>query len=261
MSRSFVLATLMTAAAALPAWAGEAPVLRGSPGSMVRQHEVAVANDYSFLRNPSEVRAFAEKGLLVRVKGNDDFKLANVSFPYARPVVATFIARLGEQYREGCGERLVVTSLTRPLSEQPSNAHELSVHPAGMAVDLRVPGKASCRSWLESTLLSLERQGLLDVTREVRPPHYHVAVFPEAYAAYVARMTGAGAAEEVAAPRKPSPEPVGELALAAPLLQATPDPMGGDHDGAAGATLMALGVLATLVVLAAAVGSHGLRTA
>lgn len=261
MSRSLVLATLMTAAAALPAWAGEAPVLRGSPGSMVRQHEVAIANDYTFLRNPSEVRAFAEKGYLVRVKGNDDFKLANVSFPYARPAVATFIARLGEQYRDACGERMVVTSLTRPLSEQPSNAHELSVHPAGMAVDLRVSTKAACRSWLEATLLSLESKGLLDVTREHRPPHYHVAVFPDAYGAYVARMEGESADDEpvAATPQAPSEEIV-EAGPVATLLQAAPDPMAGDHD-AAGATLLAAGALATLLILAVAVGSSTPRTA
>jgi hypothetical protein len=31
----------------------------------------------------------------------------------------------------------------------------------------------------------LERRGLLDATREHRPPHYHVAVFPRPYLAYL----------------------------------------------------------------------------
>jgi hypothetical protein len=82
------------------------------------------------------------------------------------------------------GEKLIVTSLVRPTDLQPRNAHKLSVHPAGMAVDFRVPSTASERSWLEKALLGLENAGVLDVTREHTPPHYHVAVFPAEYVAY-----------------------------------------------------------------------------
>jgi hypothetical protein len=81
----------------------------------------------------------------------------------------------------------VVTSLTRPISEQPRNSHRLSVHPTGMAVDLRVPADSGARRWLENTLLSLENNGVLDVTKEKSPPHYHVAVFPLKYEAYAAK--------------------------------------------------------------------------
>jgi len=187
--RAISFALLLTVAAAPPAWAaGGNASLRGSPESMVRQNHVAKANDYSFLRTGAEVRLFAREGYLVRVKGNRNYRTANVSFPYARPEVLTLLERLGAQYRDACGERMVVTSLTRPLGNQPKNAHALSVHPAGMAVDLRISRKAECRAWLEGTLLSLERKGLLDVTRERNPPHYHVAVFPDAYAAYVKRL-------------------------------------------------------------------------
>lgn len=199
MPRSIAFALLLTAAAALPARAGDAPSLRGSPESMVRQNRVAKENDYSFLRDGEEVRRLADKGLLVRVAGGEDWRLAKVSFPYTRPDVATFIERLAPQYRDACGERLVVTSLTRPTANQPGNAHELSVHPAGMAVDLRISKKAACRGWLESTLLALESRGLLDVTRESRPPHYHVAVFPDAYRAYVERQGDEAAASRQAA--------------------------------------------------------------
>ncbi len=88
-----------------------------------------------------------------------------------------------------------MTSLTRPSSRQPGNAHRLSIHPAGMAVDLRVPGDPADRQWLENALLSLEAAGVLDATRERRPPHYHVAVFPEAYRKHVAaRLTTEAAA-------------------------------------------------------------------
>jgi LysM repeat protein len=165
-----------------------AQTLKGSRIAMQRQHEVARAEDLTFLRDGAHVRQFVSRGLLVPVSANGDYELIGVSFPYARPALKTFITRLARQYRQACGERLVLTSLTRPLSEQPRNASDLSVHPAGMAADLRVSRKRSCERWLGRTLLSLESRGLLEATRERRPPHFHVALFPEAYLRYVNRL-------------------------------------------------------------------------
>lgn len=170
----------------------EAQSLRGSSSSMGRQARSAAEHDYTYLRNPAHVRTFVKRGWLVPVHSNADFMLAGVSFPYARPEVRTFIRRLGQQYRRACGERLVVTSLTRPKSHQPSNASRRSVHPTGMALDLRRSGNSKCRRWLESVLLSLERKRLLEATYERRPPHYHVALFPKPYARYVARLQAGG---------------------------------------------------------------------
>lgn len=170
--------------------AAEAQTLRGSTTAMQRQNRVALQHDYTFLRTSSQVKKFVSSGYLVPVRGNADYELAAVSHPYARPAVKLFIERLSAQYRSACGQKLVVTSLTRPVLEQPRNASDLSVHPAGMAVDLRVPNTSRCRSWLESTLMSLERQGVLDATRENRPPHYHIALFPEPYTSYVAQLGG-----------------------------------------------------------------------
>lgn len=187
MLRRILLPMLGAAVFAVPAHAVGVPVsLRGSPASMVHQNAVAKESDYTFLRTPAQVRAFASEGRLVRLQSGQGFDVARgVSFPYVRPETRLFVERLGVQHRAACGEDMVVTSATRPLSGQPSNAHALSVHPTGMAVDLRVASKASCRRWLEGALLSLERKGLLDVTREQRPPHFHVAVFPKAYRAHV----------------------------------------------------------------------------
>jgi LysM repeat protein len=167
-----------------------AQALRGSTTAMRKQNNIAHEQDYSFLRSARDVREFVEKGLLVPVKSTSSFKLADVSFPYTRPAVKTFIERLAPQYKSACGEKLVITSLTRPLSRQPWNASELSVHPAGMALDLRTSRRNSCRKWLEGTLLSLERKGVLEATRERRPSHYHVAVFPAAYLEYITEVTG-----------------------------------------------------------------------
>ena len=163
--------------------------LRGSAASMSHQHEVAIDEDLTFSRTPGAVLAEVAAGTLTELTGNADYRVGgNVSFAYAVPEVRVLVERLGQQYRNACGEQLVVTSLTRPRIQQPRNAHALSVHPAGMAVDLRVSRSARCRGWLEGALLSLEAAGVLDVTREHQPPHYHVAVFPTLYREYVQKL-------------------------------------------------------------------------
>jgi LysM repeat protein len=198
MERAAIIAMtgVLVFASAAPA---DGQTLRGSTHAMQQQNRVARDHDFTFLHSASQVRSFVDAGYLVRVPGNADYELASVSYPYARPAVKLFIERLASQYRSACGEKLVVTSLTRPTSEQPNNASALSVHPAGMAVDLRVSGRAACRNWIERTLLSLEKQGVLNAIRENRPPHYHVALFPNQYTQYVARMTGQSPARLAAA--------------------------------------------------------------
>jgi hypothetical protein len=166
----------------------EAGGLRGSASSMKEQHAVAVERDLRFMDDAGQVRSSLASGVLDSVKSNGDFTLSRVSYPYAVPEVKLFIERLGRQYFDVHGTPLVVTSLTRPAGNQPRNAHQLSVHPAGMAVDFRVPQDAKARAWLESALLQLEDRGVLDVTRERNPPHYHVAVFPAAYRAWVEKL-------------------------------------------------------------------------
>jgi LysM repeat protein len=198
MERAVIVAItgLVLCASAAPA---AAQTLRGSQYAMREQNRIAREHDFTFLRTGAQVRRFVEAGYLVHLPGNANYELASVSHPYARPAVRLFVERLSAQYRAACGEKLVVTSLTRPLSEQPHNASALSVHPAGMAVDLRVSGRAACRRWLERTLLSLERQGVLNANRENRPPHYHVAVYPTQYKRYVANITGQSLARVAAA--------------------------------------------------------------
>lgn len=166
--------------------AGTAQSLNGSRASVARQGRAARQHDYTYLRTSSQVHEFARRGLLVRLSGNSSYRVAAVSFPYARPEVKTFIERLGQQYRDACGERLVVTSLTRPTTRQPRNASPLSVHPTGMAVDLRRSGRPACRAFLEKTLIGLEGRNVLEATRESHPPHYHVSLFPDPYLHYLA---------------------------------------------------------------------------
>lgn len=168
----------------------KAQTLAGSRAAMQQQHYHAVSHGYGFAQTSGDVTAMIRSGELARVNENRHLTIHNVSYPYLRPSVKTLLERLASQYHNACGEKLVATSMTRPMARQPANSHSLSVHPTGMAFDLRIPANGRCRAWLERTLLTLEDRDVLNVIRERRPPHYHVAVYPEPYEAYLASMTG-----------------------------------------------------------------------
>ncbi len=170
----------------------EAQSLRGSRSTVERVYERAADNGLYFYKTSGGVRSAAEKGRFVRLTGNADYRLHGVSHPYAAPSTRLFVERLASQYRAACGEQLVVTSAIRPLGAQPGNSSTRSVHPTGIAVDLRRP-KGKCLAWLRKTLLAVEEQGVIDGTEERTPPHFHVVVFPAAYEAYVARLAGSSA--------------------------------------------------------------------
>lgn len=182
-------ACLVVSLAVMSATPALAQSLRGSPASLDRQNREARQHDFTFLRRPGQLERFVDAGLLVPLEERGPYLLHDVSFNVARPEVKLFVERLSRQYLAACGERLVVTSLTRPTSRQPANASPRSVHPTGMAVDLRVPD-GKCRRWLQPLLVNLERKRVLEATLEHSPLHFHVAVFPDEYLAYVSRLTG-----------------------------------------------------------------------
>lgn len=184
------LPLLLAAALILPV-AAEAQSLQGSRASVDRMYRTAQQQDLYFYQTSNGVRRAADRGTFVRLGGNADYQLAGVSGPYVLPATRTFIERLAAQYRSACGQRLVVTSAARPKSQRLVNSVDRSVHPTGMAVDLRRPTSGRCLSWLRSTLLALEGRGVLEATEERSPPHFHVAVFPQQYGSYVSRG-GAG---------------------------------------------------------------------
>ncbi|MEX2178919.1 MAG: DUF5715 family protein [Gemmatimonadaceae bacterium] len=187
---SLRLSFLFSAAGALllgsiPPAAADAQTLRGSLSSVRRMHRQAVAENLYFYETPSGVHNAVAKGRLVRLAPSRSVAIGAVRYPYAQPHTRTFVNRLGAQYRSACGEQLVVTSAVRPATRQPANATRRSVHPTGMAIDLRKP-KGKCLRWLRSTLLELERAGVIEATEEYGPPHFHVAVFPTPYERYLA---------------------------------------------------------------------------
>lgn len=204
-----VLAMVLAAASPVTAQS-----LKGSPASLDRQNRVAQQENFTFMDTGARVKHFAEKGWLVPLRPTRDFDLNGVSYPYTRPEVAVFVRRLGAQYRAACGEPLVVTSLTRPASRQPSNASVRSVHPTGMALDIRYSRSRACRQWLERVLLDLEGANVLEATRERFPAHYHVAVFPKQYAAYV-DVVESKPAEPASRTARATAEPASRTAMAA----------------------------------------------
>lgn len=198
MQTRSTLVALACAAALLAPRMGEAQTLRGSRSSVDRMYSQARNHALPFYRTPRGVRAAAEDGELVRLSGNSNYRVAGVTYPYALATTRTFVQRLAEQYRDVCGEKLVVTSAMRPSSFRLFNSVDKSVHPAGMAVDIRIPAKPRCRTWLRQRLLRMEAEGVAEATEERRPPHFHVAVFPGPYRRYV----GGGAATARSAPKR-----------------------------------------------------------
>lgn len=180
-----VLLVVVACYAAASADGAAAQSLRGSPASVDHMYRQAVAHDLHFYQTSSGIRRAVERGDFVRLGGNVDYTLGSVSHPYVLPITRTFIHRLAAQYRVQCGERLVVTSGARPQEMRLVNGAARSVHPTGMAVDLRKPTNARCLRWLRETLAYLDAQGVVEAIEESRPPHFHVAVFPTPYRRYV----------------------------------------------------------------------------
>jgi hypothetical protein len=166
----------LTLVLAFPTERAAAQSLRGSRASVARPYRYAEQRDLRFLRTVAGVRRAARLGRVVRLSPSADYRLHDVSLPYVRPATHAFVVELARRYRAACGERLVVTSATRPRSAQPSNASTRSVHPTGMAVDLRRPS-GRCLTWLRRDLLAQERRGRIEATEEHRPAHFHVAVY------------------------------------------------------------------------------------
>jgi hypothetical protein len=190
MSKFILVAALL--AVATPS--AEAQSLRGSLASISRMYRQAVRERLPFYETAAGVRNAVRRGKLVRLRTTGGVTYDKVRWPYVQSETRTFAERLGAQYRASCGQRLVITSAVRPATRQPANATERSVHPTGMALDLRKP-KGKCLQWLRSTLLELEEKGIIEATEERGPPHFHVAVFPSPYESYLAGRARTSATE------------------------------------------------------------------
>lgn len=151
--------------------------LRGSQESVDHLYLVARASGLQFHATVRSARRAVAAGEFVALSGNGDYAPKNrMSLPYATAETRSYIERLGAEYHHACGERLVVTSALRPMSRRPRNGSVKSVHPTGIAVDVRKPKRRICRDWLRQLLLQHEREGVIEATEEYRPPHFHIVV-------------------------------------------------------------------------------------
>ena len=159
-------------AAGLPAQS-----LRGSQASVDHLYLVARASGLQFHATVRSARRAVAAGEFVPLRGNNDYvPKSSMSLPYATAEVRSYIEHLSAEYHSACGERLVITSALRPMSRRPRNGSVKSVHPTGIAVDVRKPKRRLCRDWLRQLLLQHEREGTIEATEEFRPPHFHVVV-------------------------------------------------------------------------------------
>ena len=140
-----------------------------------RQFRYAEANGIPFARNERDYQDLVARGQFVRLR-HPALTIA-ARRPYVLPTTAQFIYEIADAF-SGAGCRgLRINDAARLVSERPSNGSVYSVHPAGMALDLRVINlSARCYEVLTNILSMAEMRGQADATREHRPPHFHVVV-------------------------------------------------------------------------------------
>jgi nucleoid-associated protein YgaU len=183
------------------------PELRGSKASVQKMWDFAVDHGLTFYRTPADVDQAVAAGKLVQLTGDSTYELSRgVGFSYATKEARQFVLGFAPQYRAACGTPLMVTSAARPTSRQPRNANPYSVHPTGIAIDIRRPPAGPCQRWLRGALAQLEDQGLVEATEERHPVHVHVAVLtPPGTVASLPLLGSAGTPSSVARASSPVP--------------------------------------------------------
>jgi uncharacterized protein (DUF2249 family) len=151
--------------------------LRGSKASVEKMYDFARSHRYPFYLTPFTLDDAIAKGKLVPLVGDEHYELTRgVGFSYSTVEAREFITQFAPQYLAACGAPLTVTSAARPMSRQPRNANPHSVHPTGIAVDIRRPYPGPCLTWVRNALAELESRGFVEATEEHHPVHLHIAV-------------------------------------------------------------------------------------
>src|SRR3954471_9866200 len=141
----------------------EPAVLHGSKESVEKMYSFAVAHRMPFYLTPTNVDKAIADGRLVALTGDSTYELTRgVGFSYATREAKQFVLAFAPQYLAACGTPLMVTSAARPTSRQPRNSNPYSVHPTGIAIDLRRPPAGACQRWLRGALAELEDQGYVE---------------------------------------------------------------------------------------------------
>jgi hypothetical protein len=151
--------------------------LHGSKASVEKMYDFAQRHHYPFYLTPTNVDAAVANGRLVALTGDSTYELTRgVGFSYSTREAKQFVTAFAPQYLYACGTPLTVTSAARPKSRQPHNANPHSVHPTGIAVDIRRPPPGPCLDWVRGALAQLEERGIVEATEEHHPVHLHLAV-------------------------------------------------------------------------------------
>ncbi len=150
--------------------------LRGSRPKVQGTYFNAVARGVRFYDGMDDARAAIAAGRFVPLYGNEYYATYRMTLAYATPDARTFVETLAPQFVEHCDEMMVVTSALRPKEKSPRNGSPWTVHPTGIAVDIRKPRNRACWSWLRERLLAYQADGVVDATEEFHPPHFHIAV-------------------------------------------------------------------------------------
>lgn len=154
---------------------GRVSLVGGEVSSSQQQLGYAQEQQLPFMGTEAEYQTRISSGYFVRLES--PFMEVHARRPYALPSTVVFVAELArEYYAAGCG-LLVVKDALRLTSERPSNGSLYSVHPAGMAVDIRtkyIP--TECADWLRAYTSQKEAEGKVDGTQEWKPEHLHVVV-------------------------------------------------------------------------------------
>jgi hypothetical protein len=157
-------------------WPADAvSLVGGCQTTSEQQLQYAKGQQLTLVSTVAQYQERIANGYFVPLEG--PYLLVLADRPYALPSTVKFIAEMSVAYNAaGCG-KLVVRDALRLTSEQPPNGSPHSVHPAGMAVDIRTKYIPSvCADWLLSYVRLKESAGKVDATHELRPEHLHVVV-------------------------------------------------------------------------------------
>jgi hypothetical protein len=175
----FAAAALVVLSHTAAAQRGNRPpeALHGSKASVEKMYSFAQRYGYPFYLTPTTLDSAIARGKLVALTGDATYELTRgVGFSYSTREAKQFVTQFAPQYLAACGTPLTVTSAARPMSRQPHNANPHSVHPTGIAVDIRRPPPGPCLTWVRTALADLEARGIVEATEERHPVHLHVAV-------------------------------------------------------------------------------------
>ncbi len=165
---------------------GRASLVGGEVSSSEQQFRYAEQSGVVIIMSDN-FDGLVRSGDLVRLEGpNIRLRSASV-IPYVLPSTKVFVLQLAHDFgQQGCGELVVNDALRVAGNVMPSAASSYSVHPRGMAVDIRVNGiSEQCETWMNTYLMEKETEGKVDATREhwkvvrgqrVPNPHFHLVV-------------------------------------------------------------------------------------